>query len=1498
MSELPANGKMAAVLAGAADVEALLPPVQGEDGGAVVIAALNGPKSVVISGVAEAVDELLRTLSSKGIGAQPLSVSQAFHSSLIEPMLEPFRAFAEQFDFHPLRIPMVSNVSGRLLEPAERLDADYWVRHARQPVRFSEGAAALEKSGTRMFLEIGPAPQLIGLGKTVITDKSCAWVGSLKPANDDWKMLADSLATLWVHGAALDWERFDRPYRRSRRTIPNYAFERQRYWMDPPDGLATGKFATAASNNGHAVGHPLLGTRIRSAAEALQFEAEISLGRLAWLGDHRIHTTAVMPAAAYLEAAFEAIRESERASGQLQNVRFHEALVLAEDNSRVVQLLLAPELAGQSAFQIYSHRPSGNGHPDGRWTLHVSGSVVRSRAKIDAEHRISISDIRNRCPDSVNVESFYRQLAAAGLRYGPSFQGVANLWCGDGEAVGEVRPPESVEGQVSQFEIHPALLDSAFHVLAAAIAVSGQETYLPVAVKSAKLLSKPAGTLTVHAIAKRAAADALAGDIALYDGEGRAVAEIFGLKLQRLPTNRLAGEPNSSAQSAADLCYRLRWDRQPLPDNPPERPWENSRPWLIVGDERGVGQHLAELLEIHGVSCLFAGDAGQDFNLRQSLIDGGFDPDAGVAMAVYLQSLDAAETLPSEDAGLLGALTDQVDRIAALVRELSRFQKPSQLVIVTRQCQPVVADEAIALSQSPIVGLFRTIVVEHPEFRALHIDLDASCETQAAAEILANEFADPDGEDQIAWRTDQRWVLRLERIDDDESTAKSDQDFTRVAATAPQFRLEAGRSGMLDGLRLRVRDRVQPPVDSVEIEVQAAGLNFSDVLKAMQLYPGVTDDTVPLGIECAGIVSAVGEGCREWSVGDEVMALAPYCFARTVHCPDYGLIRKPAGLGFAEAATLPVAYLTAHYALIHLARLSKGESILIHTAAGGVGQAAIVIARQLGAELFATAGSSGKREFLKSQGVQHVFDSRSLQFADDIRQTTNGRGVDVVLNSVAGEAMTESLRLLAPFGRFLELGKIDIYQNRPVGLEPFQNNLSYFAIDMDRMYRQAPEKIRQLTEELSERFASGTYRPLHYKEFPLTDAVAAFRYMSQRKNIGKVILSMSPPQADAASSTTGAIRPEVTYLITGGAGGLGLQLAQWLTTKGATSLAVCGRGAPSEAAQRVMQDLEGRGVQVRYFSADVSRADDVRRLIREITDALSPLAGVFHLAGMLDDGVILRQSRERWERALGPKAAGAWHLHQATLGLPLDLFVCFSSAASLLGSGGQANYAAANAFLDGMAHARRQAGLPALAVNWGAWATPGMADTAVRRNEIANRGFAFIDPGVAFSALERWMKLGDPQIAVMSVDWSVALKPFQKRIPPMVRDFAADRDSSVPAAANLAAFPADFHKLPPEEQAKLLTEHFQQRLVEVTGLDPDRIDPEQPLNALGLDSLMIFELKNSIENQLQITIPVARLFENPSLLQLARWSLELMTPAEGSRDQNAREFVSAPAANA
>ena len=529
-----------------------------------------------------------------------------------------------------------------------------------------------------------------------------------------------------------------------------------------------------------------------------------------------------------------------------------------------------------------------------------------------------------------------------------------------------------------------------------------------------------------------------------------------------------------------------------------------------------------------------------------------------------------------------------------------------------------------------------------------------------------------------------------------------------------------------------------------------------------------------------------------------------------------------------------------------------------------------------------TAGSPEKRAFLQYIGVKHVMDSRSLAFAEEVMQRTGGKGVDIVLNSLPGGYISKSISVLAPHGRFLEIGKMDIYLNRTLDLYPFSNSLSYFAIDMDRLCRERPALIRSLFLELMEYFKDGTLKPLPRYVFPIAAAVGAFRYLAQRKNIGKVVVSLQDVVSQPTSETRITLRSDATYLITGGLGSLGLLVAQWLVQQGVRHLVLMGRGDAVDTTRAVIDTLERNGAQVVVARADVAQEEQVASVLTQISDSMPPLLGIIHAAGVLDDCLLLNLDRERLAAVMAPKVQGAWNLHALTLNRQLDFFVLFSSIASVLGSPGQGSYAAANAFLDALAHQRRALGLPSLTINWGPWDAVGMGAQRNRGRRLAGRGIDAIAPQQGLQALEQLLpRQDDAQVAVVSANWQqLLLSLHTKREPALLSELASGK-TEFAASSSLEERERDLtvealSAMEPDQRQPLLISHLQKELSTVLGLEAVEVDPQESLSNLGLDSLMNLELKQRLENGLGIELPIESLMQDPSIMNLSALLLTLL----------------------
>ena len=681
---------------------------------------------------------------------------------------------------------------------------------------------------------------------------------------------------------------------------------------------------------------------------------------------------------------------------------------------------------------------------------------------------------------------------------------------------------------------------------------------------------------------------------------------------------------------------------------------------------------------------------------------------------------------------------------------------------MTRGAQPAggIAPDA---DQAALWGFARTLALEHPELRPASIDLDPSPVTLGGADLLA-AVLDADGEDQVALRAGARLVARLVVADAPDATAARD-------AAPVELALES--RGTLDALTRRPMVRRAPGPGEVEIEVLATGLNFKDVLNALDMYPG---DPGPLGSECAGVVAAVGAGVTDRRVGEAVVALAPGCFRSYVTCDAGLVVAKPTGTSFAEAAGMLIAHVTARFALDHVARLQAGERVLVHAAAGGVGLAAVGAAQRVGAEVFATAGNDRKRALLEALGVAHVYDSRSLDFADQILADTDGAGVDVVLNSLAGDFVRRSLDVLAPGGRFVEIGKRD-----HLG-EQLGDERSYHVVDWGAEARADPALIRSIMEGVTASAAEGSLLRLPLRTFPLADAQAAFRFMAQARHVGKVVIT----HRRTSGRPVPDVRADGTYLVTGGLGGLGLLTARHLVELGARHLVLMGRRPPSAVAAEAVDALRADGVDVLVVEGDVARTDDVDRVLAAVAATDQPLRGVVHAAGALDNGAIGQLDWARFAGVLAAKVDGARHLDRATADAPLDAFVAYASVASVLGSPGQANHAAANAYLDALAHRRSGDGLASVSIDWGAWSEVGAAADLGVVEMAGAHGLGVITPDAGIAALDRLPGAAvDPQPVFSPIDWPVLLRRYAGGPPPLLSGMAARGVATVSAAATV-----------------------------------------------------------------------------------------------------------------
>ena len=916
--------------------------------------------------------------------------------------------------------------------------------------------------------------------------------------------------------------------------------------------------------------------------------------------------------------------------------------------------------------------------------------------------------------------------------------------------------------------------------------------------------------------------------------------------------------------------------------------------WLIFADRSGAGAALGARLIAAGARTTIV-EPGDVFRRRD---DGHFEMPREDASAVtqlfveldassrslrgivHLWTLDSGEAESVTPDNLLDTQRAGFGSALAVVRALAARNGPlPELWLVTAGAQQVgCGTELLATTQAPVWGFGRVITKEQPMLRTRLVDLGP---THADAELdaLAREVLAGDWEDELALRGTARHVRRLHRVALNTGVLRTQR---RSPTPGEGYRAEVETAGTLESLTLRTTERRAPAAGEVEVAVHAAGMNFRDVMIAMGLYPNIPGEPSfslgLLGLDCAGTITACGAGVTDLAVGDEIVGIGPGTFGAYVTTPAAVVTRRPSSLSITEGAAIPSAFVTAYYSLVHLARLRRGERVLIHSATGGVGLAAIQVAREVGAEVFATAGSTEKRAYLTALGIEHVMDSRTHRFADEIMERTHGAGVDVVLNSLAGEAIARGIGVLRGYGRFIEIGKRDIYQDSRIGLLAFRKNLSFFGVDVDRLSLDRPEIAREMLRAVMDRFERGVYSPLPEQVFPVSRLEEAMRFMGQAKHIGKVVVSMDDPEVLVAPASVepALFRHDATYLITGGLGGFGLVVAEWMAREGAGSIALVGRSGASADVEVRVRGLRDRGVRVEVLRADVSRAGDVRRVLANVRATMAPLRGIVHAAMVLDDAPIIDLDRERMVRVMAPKMIGAWHLHRETLEDNIDCFVLFSSLTAMFGNPLQANYAAANAHLDALAHHRRALGRHALSINWGALSKVGYVS---RHREVAEylqrQGYHAFSPTQALEVLGTLLRRNATQIMAARIDWARWSESSPTAAASaMLRHFAPVAGASANQSAASGSLRAAILAAPLAERRAAVVTFLREKVGKVLGLSPSKLDVERVLTEIGFDSLIAVELMTVLRMELGVHLAAVKLLQGVSISGLATLVLE------------------------
>lgn len=1532
------TGSMLAVGLPEAAVQARITHLQG-----VEIAAVNSPTSVTLAGATEPLQQLTAEWEQAGVFNRLLQVEVPYHSHLMDPILPALRDALAGLNPQAPQRPLYSTVSGQRVgteaAPApcpDLWDADYWAANVRQPVRFAAALDALIHDGYRGFLELGPHAVLSGHIREMLSRRGepGASVPTLMRQQPDDASLRATLAELYALGLlseAAPPGGLLGPV--PHRDLPVHRFQRVPLWAEVPD-LRRDRLGDE--------GAPVL-PGLRTRASQPEWECDISVGALPWLHEHVVAGMVLLPGAAYLDAALAAaVAVTGREHPALQDVVFVSPLIVGEHEAPVLRLSVDEDTRRFTVRSRLNDDSDWVVHARGRIVdARVNPPPART-PDLPPNLPLNLAPDAGDNTHPIDGPRLYEQLKAAGLSYGPQFQRIQRATVSGDRVEAWVDGRLSQQ----RHQAHPAVLDCALQCMAAwaSAAASSAEAevgaasgpLVPAAVQAVRQFGPLPEQLRVSVtrVAPEAHEADLVAHITLSAPDGRCVMELARVQFRPItPRQPLLDELQPHWYEWVDTPLDVPLDGPPAvpADEAPAQPptadlsaeaatatavTATTPPLFIVGlgpDSRSWVRALEAThpanRSVTALGCepgtiaeavaprlrgMLAEASGKVSVVICATGDTGAAPAAGSSA----DGFDLSQAMAGP-AALAGVATAVQEVLAELEETLVHLPLVQGLVLTQNAGMAALGADAAPpkLSLAPLVGARRTLRNENSALRWRWLDVDRQA---TPADVLAAWHTMTQGSteiDELKLHGGRALAPQLQRTLAQRRAGY--EQGRRLPDPETNFAIELPGTRLLADLALREAPRRAPEAGEVELRLEALELNYKDAMKVIGLLSekelGGTYFGMNIGMSGVGVVTRVGpgmaagvrdgvsDGVAQLQVGDTVVFGTRGMAQRYVTTAlDHGFFMAvPASTPHAELGAM-VPFLTAHYSVVHAARVQPGEVVLVHGGAGGVGMAAIQAARAAGATVIATASSPERQAVARQMGAEHTLDSRSLNFVEQVRALTAGRGADVVISSAPGEILGANLAVAAEFGRVVEVGKLEIFTNRPLALAAFEKNLSFQAIDIDRMSAFRPALVQQLQAEVLGQLAAGHYRPLPGELIPVSRMAEAFEKVQRSAHVGRVLLGFDDPSALVRPALPHTrIEAQACYLITGGFGAFGLAIAHWLAARGARHLVLVGRsGATLPAQTQAVAALQAQGVEVISRQLDITHPDEVLALLQSLQASQPPLRGVFHTAGVVQDGPFSALSEQALRAVLAPKAQGAFNLHRGLLqaGITVDHFVLFSSVAAITGTVPQTAYAAANAALDALAAYRQSLGLAATAVNWGALSGGGMAEASDEvARYLALMGFQTTPMARACDYLDAALALQATQAVICEINWDSwgrahAASASVRRFADLVSTARAGSRAGNEVMAQLAA-------LPPEARAEALSELLAGHIASVMGIPAESVDRQTPLPELGMDSLMAVELNLRVTTALGVEVPALEFTRGGGLNALAARLLRRMEEA-------------------
>ncbi|MET3879350.1 type I polyketide synthase [Chitinophaga sp. OAE865] len=1370
------------------------------------IATINSPQSVTIAGTEESLGLLDQQLTAEGFFSRFVRVQVAYHSSQTDVLK---KELLEAFGFvqpRPPAIPIYSTVTGAAVNIATH-DAGYWWKNVRQQVFFSEALEKLIKQGYTNFIEIGPHPVLGGAIKEIAAASgvNVSTFFTLKRQTNESEVICKNIEGLIGAGVPV---LLNPGIKGETIKLPAYAWDKEYCWTQAAE--------IASFRSGENNPNPFLQEKMTGPGTS--WRTQINRPALHYLKDHQIGNTIVFPGAGYVESILSLL-SADFSGGTLivEQLEFNAAFSFQEEEYPELVTSLYPE----GSFSI-SSKVNDN------WTTHVKGMAWTS----DKYATLPCKDVHTllALTRTFTKADAYQYFASIGLNYKEHFQTISSYsFFNNNEVFAVLQYTGEPTGR--QSIVHPAILDGAFQSILLLLANTYPgKAYLPVKIDAIRVFKALPPLVYCTGEITRQNANSFSGNLQLLDDSGNVLVDLQGLFCKKVAISNELDPLQNWIYKYTFSPYRFAYNHDYA-----------HTPLLATGDRSTFDKlSLQSALPIQFIPIdELVEIKDKDFQL------------------LYIAATDGN--------GITDTLTDCHRLIALLQSPVKRKQLQRLLLLIeyglADEINPVV--EKINPHHTALVGFARTVTTEMPHIQLKTIDLQHPPTDSDLRTLVQSSFE----EEELIY-TASGWYQGALVRDDISFPQRAQTPVKRRDNRA--YRLDILQKGKMESLAFRNIEIDAPGANEVQVAVAASSINFKDVMKAMgMLNEAALEDTffgTEFGLEGAGVVTQVHPSVEQLQVGDRVYFIGNGLRTH-ININQQYVFKLPDDISFEEAACFFV-YYTAWTALIEMGHLQKDERILIHAAAGGVGLSACNIALARGAKVFATAGTSEKRALLKSMGIAHVYDSRSLNFYDEILRDTNGEGVDMVLNSLSGAALHKSLRLIRTLGRFIEIGKQDITTNSRLSLLPFNQSIQFIALDLDKILPVSPQIARRFFLNFLRDYTRKLLPTLPYEVLDGAKCREAFKKLASGNHYGKVVVDFNNHDLETVPEVGEKLRfnENESVLITGGCSGFGLRTALWMAEQGVKHLILGSRsGRIPDEEKHIREKIESYNCSVYPVQLDVTESASVKKALQCSLDKGLKLTGIIHAAAVLEDCLIESITPAVFDKVFLPKALGAWHLHEQTQGCSLKFFVCYSSVTSYTGNTGQLAYTTANCFLDGLVLERIRRGLPAISISWGPIGETGMlVRNHLAQSHVVNIGYRPITPAIGLHLMGEAISHSQNHIGIIDVDWNkmtASLPGAWKRIAGLLGN---RQHGSLPDfVCSLLAQGRDQWDI-------IVLDGVKQLIAEITRTAADSLQPEARLNDLGFDSIMSVELVIAIQSKLGIDLPVMEVLGAGTIAQLAQ----------------------------